>query len=228
MTRPNAILTLSKPKTTAALAKQTIRPTPKPNTVNQTVSSTPATAAVNASTVTEVKATKDKPAPTVVQNIQSTAPKSAPASGAKTTKNKPTASVNQTVVTKSPSTKDKPAPTVVQTALSTSAKANQSAVIKTPATTTTTTREKPAAVQPLKVVISDGCDSNNAKEQEVKLKPGAPLVMTHKISLLPGGCTGGCEAEMAALKGRVARLEREMSALKDKCMILSYSPEYYL
>ncbi|XP_035528046.1 tenascin [Morone saxatilis] len=41
--------------------------------------------------------------------------------------------------------------------------------------------------------------------------------MTHKISLLPGSCTGGCESEMAALKGRVARLEREMSSLKEKC-----------
>ncbi|XP_069551604.1 tenascin-like [Brachyistius frenatus] len=41
--------------------------------------------------------------------------------------------------------------------------------------------------------------------------------MTHKISLMPGGCTGGCEAEMATLKGRLARLEREMSSLKDKC-----------
>ncbi|XP_078109288.1 tenascin [Sander vitreus] len=41
--------------------------------------------------------------------------------------------------------------------------------------------------------------------------------MTHKISLLPGGCTGGCEAEMSALKGRVARLEREMSSIKEKC-----------
>ncbi|XP_074539360.1 tenascin [Halichoeres trimaculatus] len=41
--------------------------------------------------------------------------------------------------------------------------------------------------------------------------------MTHKISLLPGGCTEGCEAEMAALKGRVARLEMEMSSLKEKC-----------
>ncbi|XP_028282196.1 tenascin isoform X2 [Parambassis ranga] len=51
----------------------------------------------------------------------------------------------------------------------------------------------------------------------MKLKPGAPLVMTHKISLVPGGCTGGCEAEMAALKGRVARLEKEMSSLKEKC-----------
>ncbi|XP_073341920.1 tenascin [Pagrus major] len=41
--------------------------------------------------------------------------------------------------------------------------------------------------------------------------------MTHKISLLPGGCTGGCESEMTALKERVARLEREMTSLKDKC-----------
>ncbi|XP_070767964.1 tenascin-like [Enoplosus armatus] len=41
--------------------------------------------------------------------------------------------------------------------------------------------------------------------------------MTHKISLLPGGCSGGCEAEMTGLKERVARLEREMSSLKDKC-----------
>ncbi|XP_054477206.1 tenascin [Anoplopoma fimbria] len=41
--------------------------------------------------------------------------------------------------------------------------------------------------------------------------------MTHKISLLPGGCTGGCETEMSALKGRLARLEREMSSLKEKC-----------
>lgn len=260
MTRPNAVFTLSKPKTTAALAKQTVRPTLKPNTVNQTVSSTAATAAVKASTVSEVKAikdkpaptgapnvqsasatgakttkdklqpsanqtvsmkspsasdgksAKDKPAPTGVQNVQSTAPKSAPASGAKTTKNKPTASINQTVVAKSPSTKDKPAPTVVQTTPSTPAKA---AVIKAPIATTT--KEKSAPAQPLKVVISEGCDSNIAKEQELKLKPGAPLVMTHKISLLPGGCSGGCEAEMSVLKGRVARLEREMSSLKEKC-----------
>lgn len=228
-TKPNPVFTLLKPKTTAALAKQTVRPTLKPNTVNQTVLSTPA---VKASTVSEVKATKDKPALTVVQNVQSTSPKSAPNSGAKT-KNKPTASVNQTVVAKSPSTKDKAAPTVVQTALSTPAKAasaggsaadkdkvtsspNQSAVIKAP--TATTTKEKPALAQPIKVVISDGCDSSNANEQELKLKPGAPLVMTHKISLLPGGCTGGCEAEMSALKGRVARLEREMSSIKEKCM----------
>ncbi|XP_044063503.1 tenascin isoform X2 [Siniperca chuatsi] len=268
VTKPNAVFTLSKPKNTAAVAKQTVRPTLKPNTVNQTVLPTPATtkskpspaviqttpsAAVKATPVSgtitnkdkhtvsvnhtvvakspsasEVKATKDKhshasasgakttkdklqpsvnqtvsmkststsdgktakdkPAPTVVQNVQPTFPKSAPASGPKITKNKPTVSVNQTVVAKSPSARD----------------------VKN-------SKEKPAPVQPVKVVISDGCDSSNTKEQELKLKPGAPLVMTHKISLLPGGCTGGCEAEMATLKGRVARLEREMSSLKEKC-----------
>ncbi|XP_074510064.1 uncharacterized protein tnxba [Sebastes fasciatus] len=265
-TRPNAVFTPSKPKTTATLAKQTVRPTLKPNTVNQTVSSAPAAAAVKASTVNEVKAikdkpaptgapnvqsasasgakttkdklqpsanqtvsmkspstsdgktAKDKPAPTGVQNVQSTAPKSVPASGAKTTKNKPTASVNQTVVAKSPSTKL--APTVVQTALSTPAKA---AVIKAPVATTT--KEKHAPAQPIKVVITDGCDSSNGKEQELKLKPGAPLVMTHKISLLPGGCGGGCEAEMSALKGRVARLEREMTSFKDKCPCSANCPK---
>uniref|UniRef100_H3DM73 Tenascin XB n=1 Tax=Tetraodon nigroviridis TaxID=99883 RepID=H3DM73_TETNG len=41
--------------------------------------------------------------------------------------------------------------------------------------------------------------------------------MTHKISLLPGGCSGGCETEMTALKERVARLEREMASFKDNC-----------
>uniref|UniRef100_A0A087XY78 Tenascin XB n=1 Tax=Poecilia formosa TaxID=48698 RepID=A0A087XY78_POEFO len=41
--------------------------------------------------------------------------------------------------------------------------------------------------------------------------------MTHSINLLPGGCAGGCEAEVAALKGRLTRLEREMSLLKEKC-----------
>lgn len=233
------VFTQSKPKTTSALVKQTIRPTPKPNTVNQIIVSTPT---VKASTVSEVKATKAKPAPTGAPNVQSTSLKSAPAS-VKTAKNKPTASFNQTAVAKSPSTKDKPAPKVVQIALSTPAKAatpggsaaikdkvtsseNRSIVIKAPITTTTTTKEKPAPAQPIKVVISDGCDSGNAKVHE--LKPGTPLVMTHWISLLPGGCTGGCEADMSALKGRLARLEREMSYLKEKCIILSYSPDYYI
>ncbi|XP_071758426.2 uncharacterized protein tnxba [Centroberyx gerrardi] len=135
-----------------------------------------------------MKTTKDKPAPTVVQAVLSTPIKAAAASGTMADKDKAAASVSQTAVIKSPTT----------------------GVVKS-------TKDKPAPSQPIKVVISDGCDSSHTKEQELKLKPGSPLVMTHKISLVPGGCTGGCEAEMAALKGRVARLEREMSSLKDKC-----------
>lgn len=354
MTKPSAVFTPSKPKTTSAPAKHAVRPTLKPNTVNQTVLPTPATnqkplttnatvatkskaslvvlhvtppapvktvpvsgtiinkdkhtVSVNQTTLakspsaSEVKASKekpaptgtpnvqspptkptsgsstkttkdkpqssvnqtvsmktpstsdgkiakDKPAPTVVQNVQSTTTKSAPTSGAKTIKNKPTASINQTIVAKAPSTsdvknsKDKPATGVAQSSTSTPAKAttasgstadkdkvtvsaNRTAIIKSP--TTTTTKEKSAPSQPIKVVISDGCDSSKAKDQELTLKPGAPLVMTHKISLLPGGCKGECEAEMTALKGRVARLEKEMSLLKDKCMIRSHSLDHYI
>lgn len=262
MTKPNAVFTLSKPKTTSAAAKQAVHPTLKPNTVNQTVLPTPAAnqkpPTVDATATTKSKPSpaviqttpsaregkaskastsdgrtaKDKPAPTTVQNAQSTSIKSAVASGTKTTKNKPTVSVNQTVVARSSPTsdmkpKDKPASTKVQTVSSPPAKAaaaadkdkvtvpaDQAALNKAPSTIS---KEKPAASQPLKVIISEGCESSHTKEQELKLKPGAPLVMTHKISLLPGGCTGGCEAEMSALKGRVARLEREMSMLKDKC-----------
>ncbi|KAM4568119.1 tenascin [Fundulus diaphanus] len=78
-------------------------------------------------------------------------------------------------------------------------------------------KDNVAPSQPIKVVISNDGESSHTKEQELTLKPGAPLVMTHKIKLLPGGCTGGCEAEMAALKERLTQLEREMSSLKDKC-----------
>ncbi|XP_015257386.1 PREDICTED: tenascin-like isoform X1 [Cyprinodon variegatus] len=74
-----------------------------------------------------------------------------------------------------------------------------------------------ASSQPIEVVISNNDESSHTKEQKLTLKPGAPLVMTHKIKLLPGGCTGGCEAEMVALKERLTRLEREMSSLKEKC-----------
>ncbi|XP_055358934.1 tenascin-R-like isoform X2 [Betta splendens] len=80
-----------------------------------------------------------------------------------------------------------------------------------------TTKESSAPSQPIKVVISNDCNSGNTKQQELELQPGSPLVMTHKISLLPSGCTGECESEMAALTRRVTRLEREMSLLKDKC-----------
>lgn len=199
--------------------------------VSQTIS-------VKLPSTSDGKTSKDKPVLTVAQNVQSTSTNSGPASGAKTIKNKPTASVNQTVVAKSPSTSDAKIPkdgTSPSTVLSTQAKAvtaSSSAADKDKVTvsgnhttvskTSTTTKANPTLSQPIKVVISNGCDSSKAKDQELKLQPGALLVMTHRISLLPGGCTGECEAEMAALKGRVARLEREMFLLKDKCMIQSY------
>ncbi|XP_061572618.1 uncharacterized protein tnxba [Cololabis saira] len=335
LTKAHAVFTLSKPKTTAALSKQTIHPTLKPNTVNQTVLPTPAsnqkpqtvnataatksrpnpsviqttpsapprapvasgtitnkgkhvvsdnqTSTTKSPSVREVKTTKDKPAPTGAPNIQitsikppsvnaakttkekvqpsfnhtvsvksptsdgktakdkpaqkaSTTIKSGPTSGTKNTKNTSAASVNQNVVSNTTRTsylksKDKPALTKVHTVLSTPAKtattgrsgtekdkvaasANHTSLIKTPSIPS---KEKPAPSQPIKVVISKDCDSSSTKEQELKLKPGAPLVMTHKISLLPGGCAGGCEAEMVALKGRVARLEKEMTLIKEKC-----------
>ncbi|XP_076016736.1 uncharacterized protein tnxba isoform X2 [Genypterus blacodes] len=287
MTRPNTIFTLSKPKTTAAHAKQTFRPTLKPNTTNLTDLPTPTVnqkpSTVNATGATKNKpsstviqttpsaparpASKEKPGPTASLNVQSTPTKSAASSGAKATKDKAQLSTNQTISTKSPSSsdgktaKDKPTPTIVQNVQSTAAKSaptsgnkaiknkitpsvSQTVLVKdkpsstagqtlltTPTKATAagavadkdkamaakTTTDRPAPVQPIKVVISDSsCDSSNTKEQEVKLKPGAPLVMTHKISLLPGGCAGTCEAEMAALKGRVARLEKEMAAFKEK------------
>lgn len=171
------------------------------------------TAPVKSASAGDGKAAKDKPAPSVVQNVQSTSPKTGSASSQKAAKNKPAASVNQTVVDKSPSGSDG------------AKKAAAAAAVPTKNTTAggsagasaTAPKERPATAQPIQVVISDGCESGSSKEQELKLKPGAPLVMTHKISLLPGGCSGGCETEMAALKERVARLEREMSSFKDNC-----------
>lgn len=58
--------------------------------------------------------------------------------------------------------------------------------------------------------------------QEISLAAGSPLVLTHKIKLLPlapgsslGAC--GCEVNVAALRERVERLEREVSALRETC-----------
>lgn len=187
MTKPNVILALSKPKTTATLArqvKQTPRPTPKPNAVNQTGLTT-STTNQKPLMVNAIKTTKDKPNPAVILTVLSTNTKPATVSAPKISKDKPTASANQTVVIKSP----------------------------------TNAKDKLAPAQPIKVVISNGCDSNHTKEQELILKPGSPLVMTHRISLVHGGCTGGCVAEMAALKGRVSRLEKDMTSLKQKCMV---------
>ncbi|KAK3551288.1 hypothetical protein QTP70_013945 [Hemibagrus guttatus] len=92
-------------------------------------------------------------------------------------------------------------------------------------------KDKPPSSTPIKIVITEGCiqkepqkdvvNSSKAQETELSLKPGSPLVMTHHINLVPGSCTGVCEAEMATLKDRVEILEKEMSALKQKCTLCS-------
>ncbi|XP_077454225.1 uncharacterized protein LOC144072792 [Stigmatopora argus] len=140
-------------------------------------------------------------------------------------KPQPTAFADPTIVAKSPSngdvknTKDKSQLTdqnaddtsvVKDSAL---AAANQASVNKAPSNT----KLKTASAQPLNVGITKDCESSNTKVHEVNLKPGTPLVMTHKINLMPGACAGNCESEIADLKGRLAKLEREMSLLKDKC-----------
>uniref|UniRef100_A0A3B4YMZ2 Tenascin-like n=1 Tax=Seriola lalandi dorsalis TaxID=1841481 RepID=A0A3B4YMZ2_SERLL len=136
-TKPNAVFTPSKPKTTSTLAKQTVRPTLKPNTVNQTVLPTLATnqkpPIVNA-TVT----TKSKASPAVIQTTPSAAVKAATASGTITNKDKHTVSVNQTVLAKSPSasevkaSKEKPAPTGAHNVQSTPTKPASASSAKTP------------------------------------------------------------------------------------------------
>lgn len=168
------------------------------------------------------------------QNAQPTSVKTVSIINSKTVKNKTTASVNQTVdadhrPSKDETSKDKPALTNLHNVPSTPTKhdkAGGSTAEKNKTTASanhtsslgTTVKEKLAPSQPIKVVISDSCESSNAKEQELTLKPGAPLLMTHKISLLPGACTGECEAEMADLKGRVAILEKAVSFLLEQCM----------
>ncbi|XP_055732312.1 tenascin-X-like [Salvelinus fontinalis] len=74
--------------------------------------------------------------------------------------------------------------------------------------------------QPIKVVISEACvqgDSSQNQGKELDLEPGSSLVLTHRIRLVPGSCGGGCEAEFAALRDRLERLEKEVSALREKC-----------
>ncbi|XP_033837662.2 tenascin [Periophthalmus magnuspinnatus] len=156
-----------------------------------------------------------KKAPTTtVQEVQSTSTKSVSGGAARTNKEKTvstekTTSTNQTVKqapTKAPTTKAKDQPS-----------ANQTLVLKAP-------KPSVAPTPPIKVVISDGCESGSKKDEEMELKPGAPLVMTHKISLVPTSCKGECEAKMAALEGRVALLEKEMSSLKEKCACSASCP----
>lgn len=73
--------------------------------------------------------------------------------------------------------------------------------------------------QPVRVVISDTCTQDGAREREMDLDPDSPLVLTHRIRLLPGsgsGC-GQCEVDFAALRERIERLEKEVSDLRQKC-----------
>lgn len=78
----------------------------------------------------------------------------------------------------------------------------------------------------IKVVISESCAtqgdaSDGTKEgTELDLSPGSPLVLTHKIRLVPSGSGSGscgCDLDLAALKERIERLEREVSDLREKC-----------
>lgn len=78
------------------------------------------------------------------------------------------------------------------------------------------------------VVISEACvtqgDSSDVSQagREFDLAPGSPLVMTHKIKLVPSGLGSGagscgCEPDLAALRERLERLEREVSTLREEC-----------
>ncbi|KAM9385887.1 uncharacterized protein tnxbb [Pholidichthys leucotaenia] len=80
----------------------------------------------------------------------------------------------------------------------------------------------------IKVVISEGCatqsDSADGSHggKEIDLAPGSPLVLTHKIKLVPSGSVSGsgpcgCETDFAALQERLESLEREVSSLREKC-----------
>ncbi|XP_051811080.1 tenascin isoform X2 [Acanthochromis polyacanthus] len=76
----------------------------------------------------------------------------------------------------------------------------------------------------IKVVISEACatqrDSSDIGQgdKEIDLAPGSPLVLTHKIKLVPSGSGScDCDANFAALRERLERLEREVSALREKC-----------
>lgn len=66
------------------------------------------------------------------------------------------------------------------------------------------------------------CSSLHFSGREIELAPGSPLILTHKIKLVPSGLGSGsgscsCEMDFAALRERVERLEREVSALREKC-----------
>lgn len=56
--------------------------------------------------------------------------------------------------------------------------------------------------------------------KEINLVPGSPLVLTHKIKLVPSGSGSGsceCNADLAPLWERLKSLEQEVSDLRGKC-----------
>ncbi len=73
--------------------------------------------------------------------------------------------------------------------------------------------------QPIKLVISDTCAQDGSKDREIDLNPDSPLVLTHRIRLVPGSGSscGQCELDFAALRDRIERLEKEVSDLRGKC-----------
>ncbi|KAF7702544.1 uncharacterized protein LOC124392249 isoform X1 [Silurus meridionalis] len=74
--------------------------------------------------------------------------------------------------------------------------------------------------QPVKLVVSERCisDPNAIEGQEFDLTPGSPLVLTHRIRLVPSTGSGSCcQSEFAAVNERIEALEREVSELREKC-----------
>lgn len=70
--------------------------------------------------------------------------------------------------------------------------------------------------------FNSACSSLYFSGKEIDLTPGSPLVLTHRIKLVPSGSGSGsgscgCEGDFAALRERLERLEREVSALREKC-----------
>ncbi|XP_028819746.1 tenascin-like isoform X2 [Denticeps clupeoides] len=85
-------------------------------------------------------------------------------------------------------------------------------------------RDIKVAAQPIKLVISEGCvqgDSasvDSASGKQLDLAPDSPLVLTHRIRLVPSsGLCGGCEADFEAFRQRLEGLEREVSTLRQTC-----------